>query len=183
MGKDKAFLKDKEGRFLLSLTAKELEKHFDEVVFITDKSDKFKNIPELAVYRTVEDMFPLQGPLGAITTALVNFCGQAVFVMAGDMPQASLDVIEGLSLMFESQASDVALPRHQGKMEPLYAIYGAKAEYVFREALKEGRLAIRDSFPFLKVSFLDLEDNDLMPRLFMNMNTPEEAEEMNFRVF
>ncbi|MDR2422293.1 MAG: molybdenum cofactor guanylyltransferase [Deltaproteobacteria bacterium] len=179
MGVDKAFLRDSTGKLLLASLAEKLAIWFGEVRLLADRPDKFADCPELA-YPVEADLFPQTGPLGAILTALLARPDQTFFVLAGDQPTLDLGVIKRLKGLMEKDRADAALPRHGGTIEPLYAFYGQGCATSFGLSLAAGRRAIRDSFPSLKVSYLDLSPEELPEGLFRNLNHPKEAQALGY---
>jgi molybdopterin-guanine dinucleotide biosynthesis protein A len=174
MGSDKAFLTDQDGRLLLALLAARLADWFEEVRLISNDPLKFLGVEGLN-YPVDADKRPLTGPTGAILTALEARKERPFFVLAGDQPSLDLGIILRLKELFETNNADVALPRHQGRIEPLHAFYGPACAPVFATSLDQGLRAIRLSFPNLTVSYLDLEPEEIPQGLFQNLNTPKEA--------
>jgi molybdopterin-guanine dinucleotide biosynthesis protein A len=180
MGADKAFLRDQNGRLLLAATAEKLAAWFGQTRLIADRSEKFKGYPELS-FPVDADLYPKTGPLGAILTALKAVPGRVFFVLAADQPLVDLGIIQKLRDLIVSTKADVVLPRRPGgAIEPLYAFYGPGCQKAFEKSLNKGHLAIRASFPSLKVAFLDLSPADIPPGLFRNLNTPEEAKALGY---
>ncbi|MDR1085154.1 MAG: molybdenum cofactor guanylyltransferase [Deltaproteobacteria bacterium] len=176
MGRDKAFLKDKNGRLLLAASAETLAGIFKQVHFITNEPAKLAPYPDLTAYPVWPDLHPLSGPAGAIRTALKALPGQTVFILAGDQPVINASIIKRLAALMAREEADIALPRRGQAIEPLYAFYGPKAEPVLAESLDRGRLAIRQSFPLLRTVYLELRDEEI----FQNLNTPAEASARGF---
>ncbi|MDR1872627.1 MAG: molybdenum cofactor guanylyltransferase [Deltaproteobacteria bacterium] len=174
MGSDKAFLTDQKGRLLLASLAERLAEWFEEVRLISDDPQKFSGVKGLD-YPVDADKRPLTGPTGAILTALTAKEGRPFFILAGDQPTLDLGIILRLKELLEVNKADVALPRREGRIEPLYAFYGPNCAPVFADSLDQGLRAIRLSFPKLKVSYLDLLAEEIPPGLFQNLNTPKEA--------
>gem|GEM_PF-11398 len=181
MGFDKAlFLKDRAGRSLLASLAGELTGHFGEVILVTNDRQKLAVAPDLAVFKLVEDLQPGLGPAGAILTALNVLPDRPVFVLACDMPVIDWRILTQLLSLMEENQADAALPRHGDHLEPLHAFYGHRCAPILSDSLTAGRLAIRESFPFLKTVFLDLDPTQTAPGLFKNLNTPDEARQAGF---
>ncbi|MDR2141282.1 MAG: molybdenum cofactor guanylyltransferase [Deltaproteobacteria bacterium] len=179
MGGDKAFLRDSAGQLLLATLARTLSAWFEETRLITDRPAKLTPWPELN-YPIEGDRYPRSGPVGAILTALQARPGQTFFALAGDQPSLDLELLQRLRERLERRQADLALPRLPTGIEPLHAFYGPGCAPVFAASLAQGRRAIRESFPALKVAYLDLSPEDLPPGMFKNLNTPQEAQEMGY---
>lgn len=176
MGFDKSLaLRDREGRLLLAALAEELGRRFGQVLLITNSRAKFAGIAELAPFRLEEDLHPLAGPTGAVHTAL-TMMPTPLFVMACDMPLIDWPIIEDLAALIAAGRHDAAVPRHDRKIEPLYAFYSLRAENILREALDRQRLAIRDAI-ILKMNtvYLDLTSNEEAAKVFKNFNTTDDV--------
>ncbi|MDR1394681.1 MAG: molybdenum cofactor guanylyltransferase, partial [Deltaproteobacteria bacterium] len=158
MGRDKAFLRSRQGQLLIHILAEKLAPKFHEVHLITNDPLKFAPYPELAAYPILPDVHPGCGPSGAIRTALLAKPGRTFFITAGDQPALRPDIIEKLAeLMIQTQA-DLVLPRFGHSIEPLHAFYGPGCEPALAETLKAGRLAIREIFPAIKTVYLELDE-------------------------
>jgi molybdopterin-guanine dinucleotide biosynthesis protein A len=180
MGTDKALLKNKDGKNLIAQTAEILNNYFNQVVLITNDKSKFDNISELNPYTKINDLHPLSGPVGAIHTALRTLPDHDIFIMAGDMPFVNQEIIINLAKAFTEQDADIALPKHLNHLEPLYAFYSKKTESVFRHALFNGQLSIRESFSKVNTVFLNISEIEFQSGLFINLNTPQDAEQENY---
>ena len=173
MGFDKSLgLMDKDGRPLLEALARELAGRFGEVALVTNSASKLSANEELSRYRLVEDLHPGSGPAGAIHTALNEFTGRALFIMACDMPVIDWPVIDKMRELLEEREADVAAPRHGEFQEPLYAFYGPGAEPAFREGLGRGLRKVRMFYSGLKVVYLDVAEDGPAPGFVSNLNTP-----------
>jgi molybdopterin-guanine dinucleotide biosynthesis protein A len=184
MGADKAlYLVNRAGQRLLSVLAGELAGRFGEVVLVTDDRRKLAPLAELRSFTQVEDLRPGAGPVGAILTALTSLPERPVFVMACDMPVIDWKTVERLKELMDAAGALAALPRHGGRLEPLYAFYGPGAAQVMALGLDEGRSAVRENLDRMKTVFLDCPgEAGAVPGLFSNLNTVDEARRAGFNV-
>jgi molybdopterin-guanine dinucleotide biosynthesis protein A len=107
------------------------------------------------------DRYPGAGPIGGIVSAIEAF-GTDVFVLAGDLPRVTADVVRAVL----SGANDSALVVCGGEGQPCVALYRrAGLERLRRQMAASGRLA--DVFAREEVRAIDV---DL--RLIANANTP-----------
>ena len=184
MGADKAlYLADRAGRGLLAALAGELAEGFGQVVLVTDDRRKLAPRADLRPFAQVEDQRPGVGPVGAILTALASLPERPVFIMACDMPVIDWKVIGRLKNLMAASGAAAALPRHHGRLEPLYAFYGPEAAPVLARGLEEGRSAVRENLALMNTVFFDCPDEEgAAPGLFSNLNTVDEANQAGFSI-
>jgi molybdopterin-guanine dinucleotide biosynthesis protein A len=104
-----------------------------------------------------------------------------VFVMACDMPVIDWEVIGRLKDLMDAAQAQAALPRHDGRLEPLYAFYGPGAATIMARGLDEGRSSVRENLDRLATVFLDCQVEAGSPAgLFANLNTADEARRAGF---
>ncbi len=114
----------------------------------------------------VVDRWPHRGPLGGLLSACGELDASRIFVVAGDAPRVTTDVLR--SLLDRWTAGDEAVvPVHDGKREPLAAVYDRVA--VLREGfgvLHDGNASMHALLDRLLVCEVPL------PReFFSNINT------------
>ena len=128
----------------------------------------FADCPNLKV---VTDVYPGKGPLGGIYTGLVASDSPYNLVVACDMPflnQALLGYMIGVSDGF-----DLVIPRLEGMIEPLHAVYTRVCLPLIKSLLEQGNLSIRALFPSVRVRYVEaVEINRFDPGhlSFFNIN-------------
>jgi molybdopterin-guanine dinucleotide biosynthesis protein A len=144
---------------------------FPQVLVSTNDPERFAGLE----VETVADRFPGGGPLAGIHAALLASRHPHVFVAACDMPGLDPDVIR--FLLARIGDADAIVPRWEGDVEPLHAVYGRGCVPAIEENLRAGRYAVRDVLPALRVDYVD-EDTMRAVRgaawSLTNVNTPEE---------
>jgi molybdenum cofactor guanylyltransferase len=170
MGSDKAFLQHN-GRTLLDRSLA-VARSISEDVWIVGSKQKFS-----AYGRVVEDIFPERGPLGGIHAALLASQNDLNLMLAVDMPLVSSAFLG--YFVSVARASDVmaVIPRAEGRLQPLCAIYRRDFAAAAETALIAGNNKIGPLF--VEVSIRVIEEEELVrcgfPRdLFRNLNTPQE---------
>ena len=121
-------------------------------------------------YAVVEDLTPSCGPLGGVVTALTMTTSEWNLVVACDMPKLtpeSLRIV--LDRALESRAPCVAARGPDGTAEPLCAAYHRTSLGVFKRALRDKRLRMKDV-----VSEMQPELVAIPPDSLTNVNTPED---------
>jgi molybdenum cofactor guanylyltransferase len=107
--------------------------------------------------RVVEDVYPGKGPLGGIFSGLQASDTFYNLVIGCDMP-----FIKGKLVQYMIQNTDnhdIIIPTYgQGLFEPLCAIYSKNCLEIMRKNIKEGNLAVRYIFPFLKIRLIEEEE-------------------------
>lgn len=134
----------------------------------------------------VPDIVTGRGPLAGIYSALLMTRMEFNMVLGCDLPfinRLLLSYIAGRAL---TGRSDVTIPRsHDGKLQPLCAVYRRRAIYAIRTSLAAGESKLRTFFPRVKcdvIPWTDLARAGFQPSIFDNMNTPEVYENVRRRL-
>ena len=179
MGADKAFLKL--GKLTLLehavITAKEV---CETVVLVGDKQ-------RLRPYGwVVEDKFPGQGPLAGIHAALTSESARwSNLMLSVDCPDLSPKMLKFLLKEAQATAAQVTVPRCDGHLQTLCAVYRRDFAAVAEEALREGRNKIDPLFSEVPIRVVEedqLRSLGFGPEIFDNVNTPEDWERVQRRL-
>lgn len=171
MGFDKAFLRDGE-HYLLLNTVRELRFLFERVVLVSNTKAKFEAQSDFRDIPVLEDIYTEQGPLGGISSALLQVDTEYIFVIACDMPLSDISLI---ARMYQRLGQKQVLAcSHQGILEPLFAFYHRSCLPVFRKQLGEGNRKPRSAFPSLEVGVYALSGGET--KNIVNLNTPEDIQ-------
>lgn len=167
---------------LLELTGRPLiedmlEKHaglFPDILLVVDREDS-----ELGMYAgdhvgVVPDLVPGKGPLGGIYSALEAASSEFVFVMACDMPFANMELAR--VMMERAPGHQAVVPRTDGLIEPLFAIYRRDILPEVASRVGRGDLKIHELLDALDVVYVEDEVKECDPRglCFFNINTEED---------
>ena len=162
MGRDKALLPFRGGALGESV-ARVVEAAAGSVVIVGGA--------ELAGYSTIPDLFPGEGPLGGILTALRHSRAHWNLIVACDMPELTPAFLAELLDAAEDADVDALLPAGpSGLAEPLCAVYHRRALRPIGEAFEAGIRKVTQA----------LEGLDAVPypvaemAQFQNVNTPED---------
>ncbi len=172
MGFNKAFI-EFGGRRLIESTVARLARLFPEVLIIANDPDCYAYLD----VRVIPDLIPNSGSLGGIYTGLSAAAHPKGFFVACDMPFLNPDLIA--LLVREAEGWDVVVPRVEGELQPLHAVYAKSCLPFIKEAIDLGMLKIARFFPKVKVKIIDepaLRAVDPHLLGFMNVNTPLELE-------
>lgn len=114
----------------------------------------------------VIDRWPHRGPLGGLLSACGELDARYVFVVAGDAPHVTAEVLASLHAR-RADGDEAIVPVHSGTREPLAAIYDREA--VLREGfdvLHDGNASMHALLDRLVVC-----EVPLAPAFFSNINT------------
>lgn len=117
------------------------------------------------------------GSIGGLFTGLYQCSTSHGFFVGCDMPFLNEEVIAHMVRLIAHH--DVIIPRIEGRLEPLHAIYSRRCLPYVRELILNEDLAIINLFP--KVKLLEVPQADLAVfdpdfRFIMNINTREDFE-------
>lgn len=170
-GHDKAFLRiDGETAFERILGV--LRECFPRVLVVSNHPEKYRGFP----VEVTRDELPSVGPLAGLHAALGIIGTPYAFVTACDMPFLRPEPIRFLVSRLHGQAALV--PRWNGDIEPLHALYAASLRPRIAAAVLGGVHALREFLPLIDVTYLP--ESELLrvegaEESFRNVNTPEEA--------
>ena len=170
MGQDKALLPLGKQlmveEVLTSLRAKSAE-----IIVIANKVQEFSFL-KVPVF---PDIIPERGPLGGIYTGLVKSKTFHNLFVACDMPFLNQDLVK---FMLEEVCDyDVVIPEHNGKLEPLCAVYSKNCIKPIEKELHKNNLKITDFLTEVKVRRInekEIAKFNLRGLSFVNVNTPED---------
>lgn len=141
---------------------------FEENIIIANKANLYKEF-NLKIY---PDILEGKGPLMGVYTAL-HHSSSDIFVTACDMPLVSTNVIRKIIASFEGY--DVVIPKHNGKLHFLHAVYSLRCFDILKKKLDRGFLGLKDIVEELNCNIVEefkFDDDHLSP--FFNMNTPDD---------
>src|SRR5262245_19674981 len=118
-GRDKSALVV-DGRPILERQLAELGPLSDDLMLVGARDDQWLPEPPRRV-RRIADIVPGSGPLGGIHAALSEARGDAVLIVACDMPYVTAGFAEYLFSL--AGASHVVVPRGDDGVHPLCAVY------------------------------------------------------------
>ncbi|HLC21561.1 MAG TPA: molybdenum cofactor guanylyltransferase [Candidatus Methylomirabilis sp.] len=173
MGLNKAFI-EFGGKRLIEATVARLAGLFPEVLIIANDLEPYAYLG----VRVIPDLIPNSGSLGGIYTGLSAAAHPAGFFVACDMPFLNPALIA--LVVREAEGSDVVVPRVEGELQPMHAVYAKSCLPFIKEAIDLRMLKIARFFPKVKVKIIEepaLRAVDPHLLGLMNVNTPLELEE------
>ena len=166
-GRDKSAL-TVEGRTILDRQVAELLPLTSDLLIIGERTYH-------SAARTVADVVPGCGPLGGLHAALTHARGDAVFLIACDMPYVTAAFIAHL-LQLASEA-DIVVPQTERGYHPLCAVYTRACLEPVARRLADRQLRIRELVADLRTRVVTAEEIDRFGhrhRMLANVNTPAE---------
>jgi molybdopterin-guanine dinucleotide biosynthesis protein A len=173
MGTDKALVL-LDGRTLLSRML-DLARQLTSNVHIIGDPGKFAPFSS-----TIEDIFPGCGPLGGIHAALRSSLTDLNVILAVDVPFVSLTLLDYLISRATSSDANVTVARAAGGFQPLCAVYRRSFADAAENALRARHYKIDTLFAPTTTQVIEeaeLEASGFSPRIFRNLNTPEDLAE------
>src|SRR5262249_26666401 len=138
-----------------------------------------------AVYETIPDRWPGEGPLGGILTALNDAEGGTAtniwcLIVSCDMPFLTAEWLRFLAERAAQSGAEAVVPKSAQGWEPLCACWRVSAAEIILPNFQAGTRKVTEALNTLRVEVLDEKDwkrFDTGGRLFWNMNTVADYEE------
>lgn len=128
------------------------------------------DIHEALAVELVADLYPGEGPLGGIITALRRFPGRFVAVVACDLPWLEPDVVRSLAdACRRATAADVALALTD-RPQPLLAVWAPTALPALIRVFEEGERAMHGALRGLTAVTVAAR-----PEVVRNVNSPADV--------
>jgi len=119
----------------------------------------------------IADLYPGEGPLGGILTALEHTPAEWNLIVACDLPQLTAAFLARLLETAESSGCDALLPHSAGgRPEPLCAVYRRSVREALEQRFREGTRKVTMALEGLGVYRLEVSE----ALQFQNVNTPED---------
>jgi molybdopterin-guanine dinucleotide biosynthesis protein A len=164
MGRPKAWL-EVGHTILLRWVTDRLAPDFQEVLVSFAEPEQLEQpVP----YRVVFDRKQSAGPMAGIEAGLMAARHDPVFVIACDMPFVTREVT--VMTVAAARSCDAAVPRIDGRPEPVCAAYRKSALPVISAALDSGNRRAADVLAALDVTWLE----DISSEVVRSLNTPDD---------
>lgn len=175
-GFNKAFILV-DGERIIDRNLKVLEDLFSHISLVTNYPDQFL---EYTQFPMSKDCFQGIGPLAGIHSALKYSKCDAVLVVSCDMPFLSKEIISQITNLAQSKKYQAIIPRWDGKIEPLFAMYQKSLLPKLEDYInaKTDR-SVRNFLNSIDCKYLDLETGTEVERSFLNINSPSDLEVYN----
>ncbi len=128
----------------------------------------------------VEDVYPERGPLGGIHAALTRTGTELNLMVAVDLPFLQPSFLNYLVSRSRETKAVVTVPRVEGSLQPLCAVYRRSFAEVAERSLLAGRNKINPLFAEVETEIIEPEEwkrNGFAEEMFRNLNTQQDWEE------
>lgn len=173
MGADKAFLEWDASNLLDR--ALETARLVTPRVVIVGRAEKFASFAHV-----IEDVFAGCGPLAGIHAALIGSQTDLNLMLAVDMPFVTAKFLQYLIAEARSARDAIGIvPRSDGRLQPLCAIYRRSFAVPAEKSLKAGSNKIDPLFGTLATRVIEedeIQAAGFSSAIFRNVNTPEDWE-------
>jgi len=163
--REKAFLKLGKDTFI-GRKIKLLKQFFEEIIIVANKPGLYKSLG----VKVVKDEKEGVGPLMGLYTGLKNSSAKLNFATTSDTPFLKKNLIQ--YLIKNAKGCDVLVPRWQGNIEPLCAVYSRRCIPYIKRALKYG--SVRSFYRSVNVKYVSqsiIKKIDPRGLSFFNVNT------------
>jgi molybdopterin-guanine dinucleotide biosynthesis protein A len=121
-------------------------------------------------YKWIPDLYPGEGPLGGVLTALADTAAEWNLIVACDLPELTPEFLRNLMKTAEACAGDVVVPTSPRGLEPLCAAYHHRSGAGLRAAFESGVRKVAAALQEVRMVTMPVAEITL----FQNVNTPEE---------
>lgn len=145
-----------------------LKSIFSEVLIVTKNQELYQDYDA----EIVLDKFEHQGPLSGIHAGLEASRTENNFIVSCDMPFLNLDLIR---YMLNQSVEDILVPRVEGHLEPLHAVYSKQCLPKIEKAVRREKFKIIEFWEWDDVDVRYIEQTEVErfdPNLytFFNIN-------------
>ncbi|MBQ6362928.1 MAG: molybdenum cofactor guanylyltransferase [Lachnospiraceae bacterium] len=108
----------------------------------------------------IMDILPDMGPLGGLYSCFLECKCGSTLVLSVDVPLISLKTLDSLLKKHFSGDFDATILCHDGKDEPLIAVYRTDSTAILKELLDEKKLAVRAFLDRLSCQRYEFDGNE-----------------------
>lgn len=168
MGRNKALI-EIGGRKCIEHVLAAVQQICDEVMIIANTADF-----EYLGVNVYQDRIQGCGPLGGIYTGLSMSQTERNLVVACDLPCVTPELLRYLCDV--NVQSEIVLPRHDGRLEPLCAVYSKQCAQKFAGFVAKGQLRMEEAVKRCNATEMPISSAQefYQPSLFFNLNSLSE---------
>ncbi|HEX6923531.1 MAG TPA: molybdenum cofactor guanylyltransferase [Bacillales bacterium] len=171
-GEPKAFALHN-GKYFYKRVCEALESHVDDIVIVArnEFEDRFGNYTVI----TDESDFQGMGPLAGLYSVMRSISSDWYCVLACDMPLISQAAVGSLvDAVWHSECFDAVVPKIQGRVQPLAAMYHNQTVEKLRSLLVQDIRKVQVFLDEIQVRYLDELALETSPIYFQNVNRKED---------
>jgi molybdopterin-guanine dinucleotide biosynthesis protein A len=163
MGTDKGVM-DLNGKKVVQYVIDALKPVVDDIIIIAN-NENYSDLG-LPVYN---DEIKDCGPLGGIYTALQKIKTEKAIILSCDIPFVNSSLLA--DIISQSEDYDAIVPVHDGKFEPICAVYTKKCIAPFNTALEKKIFKLTDAMSLVNTKEIKLPFTKEIENNFINLNT------------
>jgi molybdopterin-guanine dinucleotide biosynthesis protein A len=163
-----------DGKRIIESNIDLLERIFDKVIISTNNPEHYFYLGRPMVGDTMSERGPMTGILSALNLPEIS----EIFVTACDMPFISGELIRSIVDQRDTRW-DAVIPVFEKKPQPLLGIYSKPIAQNMEDSIKSGKRSLREFLQGIHVLYIsekDIRRIDREGKSFININTPEDAE-------
>ena len=154
-GRDKAS-EPLNGRPLLQWAVQRLEEVAQDIIVVKAAGQKLPALQTRKPLTVIEDLIPGKGPLGGIYSGLQAASHELSIAVACDMPLLSVPLLRRLCLLADGY--DVVIPRREGRLQPLHAVYRRICAEPMRHEIEAGRFEVISFLHAVRVRYVEEDE-------------------------
>lgn len=163
-----------DGKRIIESSIDLLENIFDKVIISTNNPEHYFYLGRPMIGDTMRERGPMTGILSALNLPEIS----EIFVTACDMPFISGELIRSIVDQWDKKW-DAVIPFYEKKPQPLLGIYSKTIAQDMEDSIKSGKRSLRKFLQGIQVLYIsekDVRRIDREGKSFVNINTPEDAE-------
>jgi molybdopterin-guanine dinucleotide biosynthesis protein A len=154
-GRDKAS-EPLNGRPLLQWAEYRLEEAAQEIIVVKAAGQKLPAFEARKPLTVIEDLIPAKGPLGGIYSGLQAASHELSIAVACDMPLLCVPLLRRLCQLADGY--DVVIPRREGRLQPLHAVYRRICAEPMRDEIQAGRFEVISFLHAVRVRYVNEDE-------------------------
>ncbi|MEO9004237.1 MAG: molybdenum cofactor guanylyltransferase [Ginsengibacter sp.] len=163
MGTDKGLL-ILNGKSIVQTIIEQLQPAVDKITIVSNNIDYEKFGLEV-----IPDLIKDKGPAGGIHGALSHTDTEQTFIVSCDMPNITTLAIQ--YMIEQSTHSEITLPVHHGKTEPLFGMYSKKCLPLWHQLIEQGMIKLQEMIAHFNLLKINVDSIELFSdSLFLNIN-------------
>lgn len=171
MGVNKALLTLDDGRSLIAHVVQHLHPLSKDLLLVTNTPELYNDLD----IRHTRDHFVGKGPLAGLHAGLLAARCEWALAVACDMPLVDHGLVRYMTVL--SPGYDAVVPRRDGALEPLHALYSKGCLPAIEKRLAADDLRLISFYADVRIRYVaaaEIAIFDPQGRSFSNANTPED---------
>jgi len=123
----------------------------------------------------LSDITPNKGPAGGIYTALSHSKTEHNLILSCDTPFVNQQLIQ--YLLDRHESFDITIPKINEKKHPLIGIYNKTCKSFYKKSIEDNTLKLDLINQQLKYNVVTIDPLIFSPKLFHNINTPQDLKQ------